>query len=88
MGETTPLLRGGAGQRQDGFEGVGKSGRILDPPRHAYSNLRDGATAFWYGAKHPELWDVNAVVSASLGAVSAVLLGLLLNVLDALSYGK
>jgi SulP family sulfate permease len=37
--------------------------------------------------KRPERWDVQALLHMSLGAVSAVFLGLLLNVLDALSYG-
>jgi hypothetical protein len=82
------LLRGDSSQGRETSKGASKSQKIWDPPRHAYSRLRDDATALWYRAKHPELWDFNAAFHVSLGAVSAVLLGLLLNILDALSYGK
>ena len=88
VGETTPLLRGDSSQGRETLKGASKSQLLWGPPRHAYSKLRDDATAIWHRAKHPELWDFNAAFEVSLGAVSAVLLGLLLNVLDALSYGK
>lgn len=37
---------------------------------------------------HPRQWDLREVSSVTIGAVAAVFLGLLLNILDALSYGK
>jgi hypothetical protein len=41
-----------------------------------------------YTASHPKDWDVKQLVHDGSGAVAAVFLGLLLNILDALSYGK
>lgn len=37
---------------------------------------------------HPRQWDLQKASSVTIGAVAAVFLGLLLNILDALSYGK
>lgn len=37
---------------------------------------------------HPKQWDLRELSSVTIGAVAAVFLGLLLNILDALSYGK
>lgn len=37
---------------------------------------------------HPRQWDLRQVSSVTIGGVAAVFLGLLLNILDALSYGK
>jgi hypothetical protein len=37
---------------------------------------------------HPKEWDLREISSVTVGAVAAVFLGLLLNILDALSYGK
>ena len=42
---------------------------------------------FWKRATHPKEWDLQQAASTALGAAAAVFLGLLLNVLDALSYG-
>jgi hypothetical protein len=36
---------------------------------------------------HPARWDVQEMLKTSVGALSAVFLGVLLNLLDALSYG-
>jgi hypothetical protein len=37
---------------------------------------------------HPKEWNLQEISSVTIGAVAAVFLGLLLNILDALSYGK
>jgi len=42
---------------------------------------------FWKTACVPQDWDIRHASSVALGAIAAVFLGLLLNVLDALSYG-
>jgi SulP family sulfate permease len=41
----------------------------------------------WEQVKRPERWDLKAMLAIGMGALSAVFLGVLLNVLDALSYG-
>jgi hypothetical protein len=87
VSETTPLLGRDSSQGRGTFKGAGKAQRWWKPPKHAYAKLRDDASAIWHCAKHPESWDFRAAIEVSLGAVSAVFLGLLLNVLDALSYG-
>jgi hypothetical protein len=88
--ESTPLLRGegNSNQGRGTFKGTSKSQQLWGPSKNTYFKLRGEASTLWYRAKHPELWDFNAAFHVSLGAISAVLLGLLLNVLDALSYGE
>jgi hypothetical protein len=88
--ETTPLLAGEgySDQGRGAFKGISKGQQLWIPSKSAYFKLRDGLSTLWHHVKHPELWDLNVALQVSLGAVSAVLLGLLLNVLDALSYGK
>jgi sulfate permease, SulP family len=57
------------------------------PKKGSASRFLYRARELHYELRHPELWDVRLIISTGVGAVSAVLLGLLLNVLDALSYG-
>lgn len=57
-------------------------------PKGLFMNFRDSATDTWEQVKRPERWDFHAIFHITVGAISAVTLGLLLNVLDALSYGK
>jgi sulfate permease, SulP family len=48
----------------------------------------DAVESTWQNVTHPAEWDVKEITHVTIGAISAVMLGLLLNVLDALSYGK
>lgn len=57
------------------------------PHKGILISFRNSITETLGQLKRPERWDVQALLHMSLGAVSAVFLGLLLNVLDALSYG-
>jgi SulP family sulfate permease len=61
--------------------------RQLIPKKGNAARFLYRARELHYELRHPELWDVRLIISTGVGAVSAVLLGLLLNVLDALSYG-
>jgi SulP family sulfate permease len=57
-------------------------------PKGLFLDFRHSAVDTWEQLKRPERWDVHAIFHITVGAISAVALGLLLNVLDALSYGK
>jgi hypothetical protein len=57
------------------------------PSKSPWQRFRQTTSITFYRATHPEHWDLRLLFSNAVGAVSAVLLGLLLNILDALSYG-
>jgi hypothetical protein len=78
--ETTALL-GRSGSR---------SGNLKYSGRYRWLKYRVGNAIeeSWYKLTHPGEWDVKEMSHLTIGAISAVLLGLLLNVLDALSYGR
>lgn len=58
------------------------------PVKGKWKTVRYELASVWNSIRNPRQWDIRHVSSVALGAVAAVFLGLLLNVLDALSYGK
>jgi SulP family sulfate permease len=53
-----------------------------------WAKFRHETESWIHTASHPKEWDVKRAVHDGTGALAAVFLGLLLNVLDALSYGE
>jgi SulP family sulfate permease len=89
--EATPLL---PRERLSGrsYSSNKKDGGI-PRPQHVYSKSRWGKMkhefdSLVYTATHPKDWDTKQMAHDGMGAVAAVFLGLLLNILDALSYGE
>jgi len=62
-----------------------------NPLGHQYPSLRDFGSGVWRTALNPKGWDMrrvgNTVILEPVRVLPAVFLGLLLNLLDALSYG-
>ena len=94
--EGTPLLQKRAGEPAQPSNHLSRDiESLLIFPRHAFLALRARACeAFqraWFLVKSPETWDRHWIVHNALEKparyLPAIILGLLLNVLDALSYG-
>jgi sulfate permease, SulP family len=61
--------------------------RPWTPMKGRWGILQHHLRDFRKQASHPREWDMRRAANAAVGALAAVFLGLLLNVLDALSYG-
>jgi hypothetical protein len=79
--EETALL---VGMRARPVQKLGYGWRV----EKAWARVEETVRTSWHGLTHPSEWDVREMTQLAIGAVSAVVLGLLLNVLDALSYGE
>lgn len=66
---------------------AGYAERQWSPVKSKWATLRYEIASNWKSVRNPREWDLQHASSVALGAVAAVFLGLLLNVLDALSYG-
>jgi SulP family sulfate permease len=56
--------------------------------KRRWAKVRHETESLMHTVSHPKEWDVKQMVHDGTGALAAVFLGVLLNVLDALSYGK
>jgi SulP family sulfate permease len=89
--ETTTLLPrerlpGRSGGVSAKFSGYGEEMEIQFKNR--WAKLKYTSQDVVRSLSHPKEWDLREISSVTIGAVAAVFLGLLLNILDALSYGK
>lgn len=69
------------------WKGANFTGRPLQPMKGKWESFRYELRRYWKSMRTPRDWDIRNASSIAIGAVAAVSLGLLLNVLDALSYG-
>jgi len=69
------------------WKDVGFHERSLHPIKGRWKSFRYELGRYWKSLRTPRDWDIRNASSIAIGAVAAVSLGLLLNVLDALSYG-
>lgn len=104
MSETTPLLgvRPRQSIRLNGTSLTSdlESQKVADPPKSGFlhglagvrHSLESHVSAFFRVAREPKCWDKRAIWQAAVvdpvACLPAVIVGLLLNILDALSYGK
>jgi sulfate permease, SulP family len=88
VSETTALLSPrNTRESRDGDYGSHAYRHSWKPHKGMWISFRKSAMSSWDELRRPNRWDIPAMFHSGVGAVSAVTLGLLLNVLDALSYG-
>lgn len=69
------------------WKDAGYAERQWAPVKGKWATFQYELGSTWKSMRNPKEWNLRHASSVALGAVAAVFLGLLLNVLDALSYG-
>ena len=85
--ESTALLAPST-SRGSGYKSIGYPERRWSASKSTWYKIRESIASTWSHVKHPGSWDIQNIAKGSVGAFSAVFLGVLLNLLDALSYGN
>ena len=90
--ERTPLLPKSRTPGKDSQRQLSRStsSQLTLPVKESFVRSRDHVVHFWHTLSNPKTYTKEAALSGAMSSVqvlSAVFLGLLLNVLDALSYG-
>jgi hypothetical protein len=87
ISEHTALL-GSSQSRGRQYKGTDYLGRQWETSKSSWARMRNSVGSSWETVKHPAAWDLRSMAKSSADACSAVFLGVLLNLLDALSYGR
>lgn len=88
--EATPLLPRERLPRmsESSNKNIGYYGPSKGYFKSRWAKVRHETGSLMHAVTHPNEWDVMQMVHDGTGALAAVFLGVLLNVLDALSYGE
>jgi SulP family sulfate permease len=85
--EHTALLGSSQSRSHRQYKSIDYLERQWVSSKGRWSRMGSSVRSNWESVQHPSRWDYNNMIKASAGSLSAVFLGVLLNLLDALSYG-